>query len=101
VRARANTQAGLTTLGNFTLWYAAYRIYASMQDEEMQQQEQTAAAEAEADDAGVQLDAEGNAMAADASAAQDVSDPLVMGFEDLGQAMATDNVRAARMRSAL
>ena len=105
----ANTQAGLTTLGNFTLWYAAYRIYASMQDEDMQQQEQAAAAAAaeEAEDnAGAVplLDAEGNAMASSAnasSAAPDVNDPLVVGFEDLGQAMAEDNVRASRISTAL
>jgi hypothetical protein len=69
-------QAGLTTLGNFTLWYAAYRIYQSMPDEDQQEA-------LDEDGAAVQL--EGDAVPSDGL----VNDPQFI-FEDVGF---EDNVR--------
>lgn len=71
-------QAGLTTFGNFTLWWAAYRIYKSMQVEE---------AEAEVASSG---NSNGNNMVTDTKVgASSESFLSSKGLEDLTQAIST------------
>jgi len=76
-------QAGLTTFGNFTLWFAAYRIYQSMQDLE--------------EDGKVEWVEEGK----DTGAVEQVVTGWWAGIEDLPQALANDQDRLLVIKLAL
>jgi len=88
-------QAFLTCVGNFTLWWAAYRIFLSVQEEEGEggraEGTATGVAVATAGGSAACNGNESNGAQPEGDRSDGTREAGLIGFEDLGQALSMDN----------